>query len=339
MTLKTLSPSLCSPRPAAATPAPGTGLVPASTPSPYGGTGPGLVPSLALSVALSLALPVAGLLGSGAVALGLLGLASPASAAIDLPRPSPAASVSQRVGLTDVSVEYFSPAVKDRKIWGDLVPWGELWRTGANASTKITFGKDVRVAGAPVKAGTYAVLTIPRKNKWTFILSSDTKLQGTRGYDQAKDVLRAEVSTRSASRRERMTFLFANTTDDRTELVLEWDKLALVIPIEADTAAQAKENIEAGAKASASDLASSARYFLDSGTEPALALELADNAARVDPSWVNTYVLARAQAANGRFAEATTTAKKAHELGLKADYYFWKDDVEKSIKEWGSKAD
>ncbi|MFN2374905.1 MAG: DUF2911 domain-containing protein, partial [Candidatus Binatia bacterium] len=238
-----------------------------------------------------------------------------------------------------VTVDYASPGKRDRTIFGELVPYGELWRTGANANTKITFSKDVRVAGAPVKAGTYAVLTIPRKNKWTLILSSDTKLQGTRGYDQAKDVLRAEIASSSVSRRERMTFLFANTTDDKTELVLEWDKLALVIPIEADTAVQAKENIAAGSKASAGDLSASARYFLDSGTEPALALELAENAARVDPSWVNTYVLARAQAANGRFAEATTTAKKAHELGLKAEYYFWKDDVEKSIKEWGSKAD
>lgn len=264
--------------------------------------------------------------------------ATGASAALELPRPSPAASVSQRVGLTDVEVEYSSPGVKDRKVWGDLVPYGELWRTGANAATKITFSRDVKVAGKDVAAGTYALLTIPAKGKWTLILNTDSKLPGTRGYDEKKDAMRAELSTRSASRRERMTFLFANTTDDTTDLVLEWDKLALVIPIAADTAAQTLENIDAGVKGSAGDLSAAARYFLDANTEPARALELAENAARIEPSWMNTWVLARAQAANENYGEAIETAKKAHELGMKAEYFFWKDDVEKALAEWPKKA-
>jgi len=263
-----------------------------------------------------------------------LSLATAANATIELPRPSPAASVSQRVGLTDIRVEYSSPGVKDRKVFGDLVPYGELWRTGANAATKVTFSRDVTIGGAPVKAGTYALLTIPRKGKWTLILNTDTALPGTRGYDEKKDVLRAEVSTRSIPKRERMTFVFDDTTDNGTDLRLEWSGLAVVIPIVVDTPKQAMESI----KGTAGDLSSAARYLLDEKKEPARALQLAESAVEIDPSWSNTYVLARAQAANGNFAEATATAKKAHELGLKADYFFWKEDVEKSIKEWSAKS-
>lgn len=263
-----------------------------------------------------------------------LSLPATAYAAIELPRPSPAASVSQRVGLTDIRVEYSSPGVKDRKVFGELVPFGELWRTGANQATKITFSRDVTIGATTVKAGTYALLTIPKKGKWTLVLNSDTALSGTRGYDQKKDVLRAEVVTRSIPKRERLTFLFDNTTDNGTDLRLEWSSLAVVIPIAVDTAKQSMESING----SAGDLSSAARYLLDEKKEPARALQLAESAVAIDPSWSNTYVLARAQAANGRFADATATAQKAHALGLKADYFFWKEDVEKSIKEWSAKS-
>jgi hypothetical protein len=261
-------------------------------------------------------------------------LPAAAGAAIELPRPSPAATVSQRVGLTDVKVEYSSPAVKGRKIWGELVPLNELWRTGANSATTITLSKDAKIGGKDVKAGTYALLTIPAEGQWTVIVNSDAKLAGTRGYDQAKDVARITASTAAIPRRERMTFLFADTTDNSTELRLEWDELAVRIPIEVATEQQALDSI----KASGGDLSQASRYFLDANKEPARALQLAESAVEIDPGWVNLYVLARAQAANGKFAEATATAKKSQELGLQAEYFFWKDDVEKSIAEWSAKA-
>ncbi len=261
-------------------------------------------------------------------------LPSGARAAIELPKPSPAARVSQRVGLTDVEVEYSSPAVKGRTIWGDLVPYGELWRTGANASTKITFSRDVKVAGKDVKAGTYSLLAIPSKSDWTLILNSDTGLSGTRGYDKAKDVARATVKTAAIPKRERMTFLFADTTDAGAELRLEWDELAVLIPITVFTDEQAAKSISGVA----GDLSQSARYLLDENREPERALSLAESAVGIEASWINLYVLARAQAANGRYAEAVESAKKAQELGNKAEYFFWKDEVARSIGEWSAKA-
>jgi hypothetical protein len=267
-------------------------------------------------------------------AISLSALPTVAEAAIELPRPSPAASVSQRVGVTDLRIEYSSPAVKGRKVWGDLVPYGELWRTGANAATKITLSRDAKIAGTEVKAGTYSLLTIPQAGKWTLILNSDSALPGTRGYDQKKDVLRAEIETRPAPHRERLTFLFDATTDARSDLRLEWGELAAIIPIETPVEKQAAESINAAA----GDLATAARYLLDANREPERALLLAESAVAIDPGWVNTFVLARAQAANNRFADATANARKAQELGLKAEYFFWKEDVEKAIAEWSAKA-
>jgi hypothetical protein len=278
-------------------------------------------PATLLSLTLSLATASSVLLPAGV------------NAAIELPRPSPAATVTQRVGLTDIKVEYSSPAVKGRKVWGDLVPMNELWRTGANAATKITFSRDVKFAGKDVKAGTYALLTIPAEGQWTVILNSDAALPGTRGYDQAKDVARATVSTAAIPKRERLTFLFGDTTDDATELRLEWDELAVLIPIQVTTEQQSLESI----KGAGGDLSQAARYFLDANKEPARALQLAESAVEVDPSWVNLYVLGRAQAANGKYAEAVESAKKSQELGLKADYFFWKDEVEKAITDWSAK--
>jgi hypothetical protein len=104
-------------------------------------------------------------------ALVALALAAPAFAQLDLPRPSPKATVSQQVGLTDVSIAYCRPGVKGREIWGALVPYGEVWRTGANEATTITFSSDVTVQGNPVAAGTYGLFTLPGKDEWTVILN------------------------------------------------------------------------------------------------------------------------------------------------------------------------
>jgi hypothetical protein len=150
------------------------------------------------------------------------------------PRPSPAAKVAQQVGGTMVEVDYSSPAVKKRKIWGDLVPEGKLWRTGANASTKITFSKDVTFGGKPVPAGTYALLTIPTPKSWTVILNKDTTLGGNVDkYKQEQDVVRFTATPKAAPARERLTFIFNDVTEDAATLDLEWEKVRVSMPIKA----------------------------------------------------------------------------------------------------------
>jgi hypothetical protein len=167
-----------------------------------------------------------------------------AQAAPELPQPSPKARVEQRVGLTDFAVDYSSPGVKGRKIWGGLVPFDELWRTGANAATTLKASRDFTFGGTAVPAGTYSVFTIPGKKTWTVILNTNTKVAATRGYEEKDDVARVSVTPTSAPLRERLAFLFANTTDDATRLDLEWEKLRVSVPITVDTTAQARANID-----------------------------------------------------------------------------------------------
>ena len=148
------------------------------------------------------------------------------------PKPSPAAMVKQTVGTTDITVEYSSPAVKKRKVFVELVPPGKLWRTGANASTKLTVSKDIQVGGKPVPAGAYSILTIPGPKSWTVIINKDTTIGGSMDkYKEADDVARITVAPKSIPSRERLTFLFSDFTDTSANLDLEWEKVRVSIPI------------------------------------------------------------------------------------------------------------
>lgn len=270
----------------------------------------------------------------------MLAFAAPVVAAPELPVPSPLAKVSQRIGLTDITIEYSSPGVKGRTIWGELVPYDELWRTGANKATKITFSEDVTVSGKAVAAGTYSIFTIPGESEWTFILNTDHEQGGTRKYDEAKDVLRIQVKPFAIPHRERMTFLMTDFDNEGGRLTLEWAKLGLAVKVGVDTATQAEANIEAALGEAASTHANAARYLLDQETVDApRALDLATKAESLDGSWFNKFILARAQAASGQFAEAVASAKAAQELGEKAEYFFWRDLVASSIAEWEAASD
>jgi hypothetical protein len=148
-------------------------------------------------------------------------------------RPSPGAKVTQRVGLTDVTVDYSSPGVKKRKIWGALVPFDKVWRTGANSSTKLTFSKDVTIDSKSIPAGTYSLLSIPTAKSWTLIINKATDIGGNvdEKYKQDQDVLRVTAKPKASPHRERMTFIFSDTTDDSTSLDLEWEKVRVSLPI------------------------------------------------------------------------------------------------------------
>jgi hypothetical protein len=149
------------------------------------------------------------------------------------PKPSPPGKVMQQVGTTDITVEYSSPGVKKRKIWGALVPYDKIWRTGANSSTKLTFSKDVTIDSKSVPAGTYSLLSIPTAKSWTLIINKATDIGGSvdEKYKQDQDVLRLTAKPKAGPHRERMTFIFSDTTDDSTNLDLEWEKVRVTLPI------------------------------------------------------------------------------------------------------------
>lgn len=161
-------------------------------------------------------------------------LALPATAqerANDEPRASPNAVVGQTIGTTDVTVTYGRPSVRDRDIFGGLVPYDEVWRTGANEPTTITFSSDVMVEGQPVPAGTYALFTVPGEEVWTLVLNRDAEQWGAMDYDESQDVLRVEVSPESAPAAEMMTFSFDSVSESEGELVLHWDEVRVPVTI------------------------------------------------------------------------------------------------------------
>lgn len=138
------------------------------------------------------------------------------------PRVSPNASVSQTIGTTEVSITYGRPSVNDREIFGGLVPFGQVWRTGANESTAITFSNDVLIEGQKLKAGTYSLYTLPQKEEWAIIFNS--KLSWGTEYDKSKDVLRVTVKPEEGHFVSQFMIYFQNVTDTSAECVLHWDK-------------------------------------------------------------------------------------------------------------------
>lgn len=258
----------------------------------------------------------------------------------ELPQPSPKARVEQRVGLTDVSVDYSSPAVNGRAIWGALVPYDKPWRTGANAATKLTVSRDFTFAGKPVPAGSYALYTVPSKTSWTVALSSSLDAWGNDGFDIKKDVARVSVKPAAVpASRERMTFSFANTTDSATQLDLEWEKLRVSIPITVDTKATVLANVKKAVDDAWRPHFASARYLLENGGDLDQALQYIDQSIAIKASWWNHWVRAQVLQKKGRAQDAVATAEKTIQLGTGDQVFesFFKPQVNKSLAEWKQK--
>jgi hypothetical protein len=261
-----------------------------------------------------------------------------ARADLDLPRPSPFAKVVQTVGLTDITVDYSSPGVKGRKIWGAVVPYDQMWRAGANSATKITFSRDVSFADRPVPAGTYAFFVIPTKGAWTVILNKKADQPGTgRDYKQADDLLRVQVTPKAAPFRERLAYAITDFTDDKASLALEWEKLRLAIPIAVQTSAQALANINSAVDGTWRTYANAARYVLESKKDFDVGLKYVDQSLALTEDWYNVWIKAELQAAKGNTKDARVTGEHAYELGKKSEGFFLEGEVKKTLEEWKKK--
>jgi hypothetical protein len=261
-----------------------------------------------------------------------------AFAQLDLPRPSPSAKVSQVIGLTEITVDYSSPAVKGRPIWGALVPYNQMWRTGANQATKITFSRDVTFGGKPVPAGTYALFTIPTKGEWTVILNKKADQSGTgREYKADLDLVRFQVHAKPAPHRERMTFLFSDFTDDKGTLDLEWDKLRVAMPIKVDTEAQAMANIAKSIDGTWRTYANAARYLAETKKDYDTGLKYIEQSLSLKVDWFNLWIKATLLADKGKTKDAITVGEQAYELGQKADFFFLEPEIKKTLAEWKKK--
>ena len=254
-----------------------------------------------------------------------------------LPQPSPAATVKQTVGLTDITIDYSSPAVRGRKIWGEVVPFDELWRAGANACTKVTLSTAASIGGKPVAAGSYCLFLLPAKAGWTFVLNKDTTLWGTDGHKAESDVLRVPATATTVAPRERLVFAILDFGEEGGTLALEWDTLRVGVKFEVATRAKVMADIRAFKSDDWRPYASAARYLLEAKTEPALAMELIDRSIQLKEGWMNLWVKAQLLGAAGKPREAAAVALRVQELGKQTKNFYLADDVAKALAGWSKK--
>ena len=269
------------------------------------------------------------------------------NAQVKTPQPSPFSKIEQVVGLTDVTVEYSRPGVRGRTIFGDLVPYDKLWRTGANANTKITFSDDVMVDGQKLAKGSYAVYSKPMKDKWNVIFYSDANNWGTpREWDDSKVAAMTTVDVipmPEGMTIETFTITIDDLASDSAVLGILWENVYVGVKFEVPTQAKATASIEqAMAGPGANDYYSAARYYLESGQdldkarswmEKAITMRKAASEDGTEPFWM-VRQLSLIHAKMGDTKAAIKAAKKSLELAEKAGNADYVALSKKSLKEW-----
>lgn len=268
-----------------------------------------------------LARPLA-LLTLSAVAFVGLHAQDPQPPKIDFPAASPASTLKQRVGLTDIEVNYSRPGVKGRKIFGQLVPYGKVWRTGANAATKITFSTPVRLNGTEIKAGTYELFTIPNPDDWTIIIHQDSSNWGAYRYDPENDVARFPAKpVATPNLIETFTIGIGDLRDESATIYLAWENTRVPLKLEVDVAGVVVPQIEAAMASDANQKPyfQAAMFYFDRNLDLKKAAEWMDAAVAAQPDafWVHHH-RARLLAKLGKKEEAVASARKSIELAQQA---------------------
>jgi len=249
------------------------------------------------------------------------------------PRPSPDATVTQFVGVTKIIIDYSSPGVKGRKIWGEVVPFGKVWRTGANEVTSITFSDPVKVNGNELAAGTYGIHIIPNETEWEIIFSKDTEIDGGSAYDDTKDALRLKVKPEENPFTERMMFTITDMTDNSAKVNLTWEKLKVSFGVEVDTynltLQKARESFDWGS------LMAAANYCLQQNNNIEEGYKWIQASALIDENYWNSRILAQYFAKMEMKDEAVSTMEKAIEMGSQMEQPpFDFDNMKKILAEW-----
>lgn len=257
-------------------------------------------------------------------------------AQMDLPRPSPKASVSQTIGITDVEITYCRPGVKGRTIWGELVPYDQMWRTGANEATTISFSTNVMIDGYKLGKGKYSFFTIPSNGNWTLVFNKKTGLWGTGGYDKADDALRIEVKPESAEFKERMMFYFTELKDNSARVVLHWEKLKVYFDVEVDVNKLVME--EAKNAISWQIPYRAAGYALEHELDMVQAQKWLRISRTTEKNYWNTSLQAKFLAKEGKKREAVKTMEEALEMGKAMERTpFNFKEMKSLLAEWKSK--
>lgn len=273
--------------------------------------------------------------------VAMIAISLGAFAQIETPAPSPSQKIEQKVGLTNVTVEYSRPSMRGRTIFGDLVPYDKMWRTGANKNTIITFSDDVIIGGNQLKAGSYAIFSKPGAKNWEIYIYNDTNNWGTpREWDASKVVatVKAQVSTMPMSI-ETFTMTFDDLKNDGASLGILWDKTYVALPITTMTDKAVVASIDRVMSGpAANDFYSAAVYYLESGKDISKAKQWIDKAVsmRPDAFWYQrqqSLIYAKSGDKKGAIKAAKSSMALAEKAG-NADYVALN---KKSLMEWGAK--
>lgn len=250
-------------------------------------------------------------------------------------RVSPYASVSQTVGVTDMAISYHRPGVKGREIWGKLVPYNQVWRSGANNATTFTFSDDVTINGTTLKAGMYSFFTIPTENEWTIIFNSTADQWGAYSYDSTKNVLTFSVKPESAPQEEWLSYSFSDLTESSSKVTLRWEKLAVSFVISTNTYSNVMKQVSAATDAAAGAASTFARYAFDTKMDWENGMKAIEKAIALNPSFGNYQMKANLYAQKEMIAEAVAAGEAALKIGKeqKANTA----NFEKTLSEWKSK--
>ncbi len=266
---------------------------------------------------------------------GFLGMAQ-----IETPAPSPSSTLKQMVGLSEVTVNYSRPSMRGRTVFGDLVPFGKVWRTGANANTTVSFSDDVTIGGQTLKAGTYALYTRPGANSWEVLFYKDTNNWGTpQNWDESKVAARATAPvTRLAAPVETFTITIDDITNNGATLGIWWENTYVPVAFQVPTKTQAMASIEkVMAGPSAGDYFAAASYYYQEGLDMGTAKVWVDKAVSMNPDayWMSrlqSLIYAKMGDTKGAIAAAQKSLAAAKKAG-NADYVKMNED---SLREWGA---
>jgi len=270
-------------------------------------------------------------------AVAITGFALLSTAQVKMPAPSPTQTVKQEFAIGSVTLTYSRPSAKDRKIYGDLVPYNKLWRTGANAATRIVFSDPVEMGGKMIDTGTYVLYTIPGADSWEVILNKGLGNWGIDGYKETEDVARFKVpSSKIKNKIETFTMEFSNVTPTSCSLEIKWENTAVSIPVAASFKDKVRAQIEAAMKTDKKPYWQAAQFYNEYDNNLALALENATKAIEGNDKafWMWIYK-AKIQKAMGDKTGAMASSKKSLELAAEAkndDYVKMNKDLQKSLK-------
>lgn len=243
-----------------------------------------------------------------------------ADAQLRTPAPSPTQTIKQDFGLASVELSYSRPAMKGRKVFGDLVPFGKVWRTGANSATTINFGEEVTIGGKKIPAGKYGLLSIPDKNSWTLIISKQLDVTSPAAYKQDMDVVRVDAKTmKMDDNMESFTMQFANVKPTSCELHIMWENTAVALPITVDVETKVMAQIDQLMNKDNRPYFNAAMYYMDNGKDLNQALAWFDKAVEAQPTafWIH-HQRANCLAKLGKKEDAKKAAEKSKELAAAA---------------------